>query len=183
VIATASHAYERHADRSVAVAAPNDAVFALLDDPHRLAAHMERRSWRMAWGRFVVRTDDAGGRAVGSHIGLTGRVLGLRLGLDEVVVVRDPPREKRWETTAPPRLLVIGPYRLGFRLDSTAKGSDLQLAIEYDLPGRGLARAFGRLFADLYARWCLRRMADEACQAFPDPGEGTSSLALPAHGK
>ncbi len=178
-MATAGRTYPRSAARKVRVSAPAEAVFDLLDDPHRLAGHMERRSWRMAWARFEVSTDEAQGRAVGSHIRLTGRVLGLRLGLDEVVVVRDRPREKRWETTSPPRLLVIGDYRLGFRLETDGSATDLHLAIEYELPAGGLQRALGGLLAGTYARWCLRRMGGEAGRTFPDASGRDTRVARP----
>jgi hypothetical protein len=161
------------------VPAPVEQLFDLLDDPHLLAAHMQKRSWRMAWGRFDVSTDAGDGRRVGSHIRLEGRVLGLRLGLDEVVVVRDRPTEKRWETSSPPRLLVIGHYRLGFRLSASPGGTQLTVGIGYDLPARGVPRQLGRLFANLYARWCLSRMADEASRRFPDAAAGNSGLSRP----
>lgn len=63
-------------DRLRAVAEP---VFAHLDDPRRLSAHMNRRSWRLGWGRMDLQLDERGGRAVGSRIRLTGRVFGVRL--------------------------------------------------------------------------------------------------------
>ena len=44
---------------------------------------------------------------------MNGRILGLKLSLDEVVTERDPPARKVWETVGVPRLLVIGPYRMG----------------------------------------------------------------------
>ena len=84
---------------AVAVAAAPDALFALLDDPTRLGAHMQRRSWRTAGMRMDYVLDERRGQVVGAPIGLRGRLVGLRLNVDEVVIERDPPRRKVWETT------------------------------------------------------------------------------------
>ena len=37
------------------------------------------------------------GRSVGSHIRLSGRILGMQLYVDEVVTQRNPPFEKTWK--------------------------------------------------------------------------------------
>ena len=58
--------------------------------------------------------DESRGQAVGSHVRMTGRILGLDLFVEEIVRVREPLRRKKWETIGTPRLLVIGGYSLGF---------------------------------------------------------------------
>lgn len=121
----------------------------------------------MGWGRMELRMDDAAGREVGSRISLAGRVLGVRLSLDEVVTVREPPVRKSWETSGMPRLLVIGPYRMGFTITPvTADEVTLTVSIEYSLPDRGVSRILGRIFGHWYARWCTRRMVGDAQAAF-----------------
>lgn len=158
--------YERHAESSAVVAARPPAVFEFLDDPTRLTAHMEKRSWKMAWGRMVTTLDAKRGRAVGSRI-VEGRVLGIRLFLEEVVTVRRPPMVKEWETTGRPRLLVIGPYRMRFTVAEASRGrSAVLVSIDYDLPDGWFTAVLGRLFGASYARWCTRRMATEAQAAF-----------------
>lgn len=159
--------YQRHAQFSDVVAAGPPVVFEFLDDPTRLTAHMERRSWKMAWGRMGTTIDEQGGRAVGSRIVVEGRVLGIRLFLEEVVTVRRPPMVKEWETTGRPRLLVIGPYRMRFTVEEASPGrSAVLVSIDYDLPDGWFTAVLGRLFGASYARWCTRRMATEAQAAF-----------------
>lgn len=41
-------------------------------------------------------------QAVGSHVIMTGRMLGVDLSLEEVVRDREPPRRKEWETIGHP---------------------------------------------------------------------------------
>ena len=158
--------YDRHEEHAGVVAAPSAALFEHLDDQTRLSAHMSKRSWKMGWGKMETILDAQGGRAVGSHIVLRGRVLGILLDLDEVVTERVPPTRKTWETVGEPRLLVIGAYRIGFTITSrTTAASELCVTIDYDLPRRGLAFILGRLFGRSYARWCTRQMVAAAQHA------------------
>jgi hypothetical protein len=93
-------------------------------------------------------------------------VLGIRLFLEEEVLVHEPPTRKEWETVGVPRLLVIGAYRMGFTLTPAGAGCQLRVSIDYDLPARGAARLLGRMFAGSYARWCTRRMVRDAVSHF-----------------
>lgn len=154
--------YSHHEESSAVVRAPAADLFARLDDQTRLSAHMSKRSWKMGWGRMEIVLDEMRGRSVGSHMVLRGRVLGVRLHLDEVVTEREPPLRKSWETTGEPKLLVIGPYRMGFDLTPMDSGTRLRVAIDYDLPRRGVSRLLGRLLGQWYARWCTRRMVQDA---------------------
>lgn len=158
--------FPRHAESVVAVEAPPEQLFELLDDHSRLSAHMTRRSWMMGGGRMVTATDERHGREVGSHIVIAGRVFGVRLALDEVVVERERARRKVWETVGDPRLLVIGSYRMGFEIDADGPRSRLRVFIEYALPQHGVSRLLGRLLGSWYARWCTRRMTADAVRMF-----------------
>ena len=167
-------AYPYHAESHGRLRASPERVFAHLDDHTRLAAHMNRRSWRMAWGRMNLQLDAQAGRAVGSRMRLEGRVLGARRSLEEVVTEHMPATRKVWETVGTPRLLVIGPYRMGFALvqggiGANGAGSDdatLTVFIDYALPNQGISRLLGRIFGHWYARWCTRRMVADAQAAF-----------------
>ena len=153
----------RHEAHEATVRVTPAVLFERLDDQTRLSAHMSKRSWKMAWGKMGTILDAQGGRAVGSHITLRGRVFGIRLELDEVVTRREPPTLKEWETVGEPRLLVIGPYRMGFTITPREHGcSALRVVIDYDLPSRGVSRLLGRLFGPEYARWCVKRMVTDA---------------------
>ena len=96
---------------------------------------------------------------------MSGRVLGLKVSLEEVVTEREPPFGKSWQTVDA-NLLVIGQYRLGFALSPSGDRSLLRVFIDYELPQRGLARWLGRLFGRTYARWCTERMTKDAAAHF-----------------
>ena len=109
-----SHRYES----TGFVQSPTDQVFAHIDDHTRLSSHMGEPSWRTGGGRLETLIDEGRGQKLGSRIRLSGRVFGVELSVEEIVVERDPPRRKVWETTGAPRLLVIGHYRMGFELSA-----------------------------------------------------------------
>lgn len=164
---SAPDGYPLHHASEVDVAADAATLFAHLDDHRRLAAHMSRRSLMTLGATLRVDADAQQGRAVGSVIGLSGRVLGLPLRVDEVVVVHEPPRRKTWQTLGEPRLWVIGAYRMGFEIAAHGARSRLRVFIDYRLPAGGrVARWLGRGFARAYAAWCTERMAADAARAF-----------------
>lgn len=158
--------YPRHHRSEADVAADPQRLFVHLDDPRRLASHMEKPSLMTAGSSMHFETDAQHGQAVGSVIRMTGHVLGLRLNLEEVVIEREPPLRKVWQTVADPRLLVIGAYRMGFTIAPQGRGARLTVFIDYRLPPRGLAHGLGLLLGRAYAAWCTKRMTNDAAAAF-----------------
>ena len=154
--------YRRAEETTAEVHAPPERLFDHLDDQARLGAHMEKPSMMMLGGRMTYAFDQAKGRAVGSVIEMGGSFLGIRLSVEEVVTERDPPRRKVWETRGRPRLLVIGAYRMGFEITPSGANSRLRVFIEYDDPLSPIGRLLAGGFAPMYARWCVKRMADDA---------------------
>jgi hypothetical protein len=147
------------------LAASAQVAFEYLDDFRKLSAHMEQPSAMMLGSRMEISTDVGGGRAVGSHVRMRGRMLGVQLSLEEVVVEREPPRRKAWDTIEA-RLIVIGQYRLGFELEPRANECSLRVFINYDWPRGALARLTAALCAKTYARWCTERIAADARRHF-----------------
>lgn len=157
--------FPRHEEVSGPVHGRSDEVFAFIDDHARLSSHMSERSALMGGGRMTLSVDEGHGQRVGSHIKMGGRVFGLRLELDEVVTVHEPPRLKTWETVGQPRLLVVGHYRMQAEVaDAPGGESTLRVSIDYALPDRN--RWLGQLFGAAYARWCVRSMFRSAQEAF-----------------
>ena len=116
-----------------------------------------------------IDVDERLGQQVGSRIRVAGSVLGIKLAVDETVIERDPPRRKVWETIGPPRLLVIGPYRMGFEITSSGDAARLRVFIDYSLPTGLVSRWLGYLFARYYAKWCTERMVGDAAKSFAHP--------------
>ena len=88
--------------------------------------------------------------------------MGLPISLEEVVIERQPPRRKSWETVGQPHLLVIARYRMGFDVTPDGASSRVRVFIDYELPPTAPQSWLGRLFGGAYARWCITRMAEDA---------------------
>lgn len=136
---------------------------------------MNKSSAMMLGSRMDTEMDAAAGRAVGSHIRMTGRLLGIPLFLEEVVTERVPSRRKTWQTIGTPQLLVLSEYTMGYEITPEAPASRLRVFIDYGLPARGLSRWLGRLFGRTYARWCTQRMVQDAAAYFNQPASQDAS--------
>lgn len=94
-------------------------------------------------------------------------ILGLTLDVEEVVMQREAPLHKCWRTVGTPHLLIMGHYEMGFVITPESNASLLRVHITYELP-KGAWRLAGWVLGHLYARWCVRRMADDARLHFAD---------------
>lgn len=148
------------------VATSPERVFEYLDDPTRLGRHMSKPSGMMLGGSMSYEFDERGGREVGSVIRMSGAILGLRLAVEEIVTERIPPRRKAWETRGPQRMVVIDSYCMGFELENEDGGARATVFIDYLPAQRGVSRFLGLVLAKAYARWCVRRMAEDAREHF-----------------
>ena len=155
-----------HNESAALIKAPVDRVFAYLDDPKALAAHMGESSLMMAGSRMLIDVDTDRGRVVGSKIRMQGRMMGISLSLEEVIIERQVPIRKVWETIGTPNLLVIAHYRMGFELTPRGDSSIVHVFIDYSLPTTFPGSWLGRLLGGVYARWCTKQMADDAARQF-----------------
>ncbi len=158
--------FPRQEVSSVTVRASADAVFAFLDTHDNIAAHMNRPSWAMLGGTMTTSLDNAVGKEIGSVINVQGQVLGVPISLAEIVVEREPPRCKRWETVGTPRLIVIGSYRMGFEIEPAATGCRVTASIDYEFPRTLPGKLVGRLVGPSYARWCVNRIVEAVAKHF-----------------
>ena len=155
-----------HDEYTALAKAPTDRVFALLDDPKSLSAHMGESSMMMMGSRMSIDVDADGGRVVGSKIRMDGRMMGIALSLEEVITERQVPSRKVWETIGAPKLLIIAHYRMGFELTSNGNSTQVRVFIDYSLPTTAPGSWLGRLLGGIYARWCTKQMADDAARHF-----------------
>ncbi len=154
-----------HDESSGPAHAPVEQVFAFLNDPKALEAHMGESSMMTMDSRMSINVD-AGGRVIGSKIRTDGRMLGIPLSLDEVITERRVSSRKVWETIGTPNLLVIAQFRMGFELTPLGDASIVRVFIDYSLPTTAPGSWLGRLLGGVYARWCTKQMAADAARHF-----------------
>ena len=155
-----------HDESSALANAPVERVFAYLDDPKVLSAHMGESSMMMIGSRMSIDVDADGGRVIGSKIRMQGSMLGIALSLEEMIVERHVPHQKVWETSGTPNLLVIAHYRMGFELTPKGASSLVRVFIDYSLPTKAPGSWLGGLLGGVYARWCTKQMANDAARHF-----------------
>jgi hypothetical protein len=63
-------------------------------------------------------------------------------------------------------MVVIDSYRMGFDIENKDSGAGATVFIDYLPAQRGVARLLGVVLATPYARWCVRRMADDVREHF-----------------
>ena len=159
-------AYERHYEQKVLLPVGAEELFSYADDFSKLSSHMNKSSSMMMGGSMETSVDQARGQAIGSHVRMTGKMMGIELSLEEIVTEREPPRHKAWETIGRQRLLVIDNYRLGFDITESDKSSKLRVFIDYNLPAARPLRWLGFLFGKFYAKWCVQQMVNDARKHF-----------------
>ena len=155
-----------HHESSGLANAPVEQVFAFLDDPKALAAHMGESSMMMMGTRMAIDVDADGGRVIGSKVRMHGSVMGIRLSLEEVITERQVPGMKVWETIGTPKLLVIAHYRMGFELTRQGNSSQVRVFIDYRLPINAPGSWLGHWLGAVYARWCTQQMVSGAARHF-----------------
>ncbi len=148
--------FQKHYKESVLIQASPEEIFVFADDHENFSAHMTKSSWMMGGGTMNIETDEGHGQKIGSHIRMSGRAFGFNLFLDEVITQYDPPRTKAWETVGEIRLLVIGHYKLGFKIEPQNNESKFIVFIDYNLPVKN--KWLGTLFGKMYAKWCVKQM-------------------------
>ena len=162
----ADHSFAFHHESSGPAHAPVEQVFAFLDDPKALAAHMGESSMMMLGSHMSINVDAGGGRVIGSKARMQGRMLGVRPSLEEVITKRQVPAMKVWETIGTPKLLVISHYRMGFELTRNGASSRVRVFIDYSLPSKPPGSWLGHLLGAVYARWCTKQMVMGATRHF-----------------
>lgn len=163
--------FERHCEKSVLINAVPEAVFSYADDHKNFSSHMNKSSWMMGGGKMETYADEGDGQKIGSHIKMNGKIFGLNLYLDEIITVYDPPVQKEWKTVGDIYLIIIGRYKLGFKIISKNNNSELKVYIDYDLPTSFPLRILGYILGAWYAKWCVNQMAFGTQKYFEHLGE------------
>ncbi len=156
----------KHYEESMFIKASVEELFAYVDDHKNFSSHMNKSSWMMGGGSMQTQIDEEKGQKVGSHIRMHGKVFGITLFLDEVIIKYEVPFHKEWQTVGDLKLLVIDHYKLGFEIEPKDNGSNFKVYIDYYLPESPGTRILGYLFGGMYARWCVQQMIKGASNQF-----------------
>lgn len=145
--------YEEHYEDSIFIPAPAQDVFNYVDDHSKYYSHVTKFA-QVAGGCMDLQMDEGHGQSVGSHIRLSGKVLGKSLSPEEVITKREPPHRKTWETVGIPKFLIVGQYNV--QIEPQGNGSVLRVTFYSDPPKE--SGALRRLFSKAYTKLCAREM-------------------------
>jgi len=157
--------YSKHLEKTSSISADASTIFDFIDDHVKFSSHMNKSSWMMGGGRMMTEVDEYKGQKVGSHIKMSGKVMGVNLFLDEVVTEYSRPIRKVWKTVGNINLLVIGNYQMGVELTPENNNTNLKVFIDYDLPSGG-SKVIGVIFGRMYANWCIDQMLNGVINQF-----------------
>ena len=156
----------RHFENQAVIPASGSEVFQYADNHANFSSHMNKSSWMMGGGSMNTHADERKFQKVGSHLQMEGTVFGVKLFLDEVVTKHEPPFNKECQTVGDLNLLVIGHYRLGFKITPDDNTSKLKVYIDYELPKSPKTYWLGILFGEMYAKWCVKKMLTDTQKHF-----------------
>ncbi|MBB3545140.1 MULTISPECIES: SRPBCC family protein [unclassified Rhizobium] len=164
--------YEDSAISTIDLLAPPQQVFAFLDDPTVVGAHMQKPSLMMLGASMEYEVDHGNGQVVGSIVKMRGRVLGMDVFVEEIVTERQPPWRKSWQTLGRPKLLVIDNYHMDFVIKPIREGSRVIVKIQYSYSRSPIGSWLGSFPAKAYAGLCVSKMTSEALKHFASPRNG-----------
>jgi hypothetical protein len=167
-----------HCETVESVQASPTALFAHLDRHDRASGKMKRSWLPGTWMHIDV--DERIGGSIGTHMRITGRVLGVPVSAEEVVTLHEPPFRKTWTTVGDVRLLIVGSYRMGFSIEPHGSSSRLRVFMDYRLPEQVAWRLIGILLCGTFARWYTGGLILDATTAFARSQE-PGLLSNPAH--
>ncbi|MBW9116402.1 SRPBCC family protein [Rhizobium cauense] len=159
--------YEDSATSTIDLQAPPQQVFAFLDDPTVVVAHMQKPSLMMLGATTEYDVDPGKGQAVGSIVKMRGKVLGMELLVEEIITEWQPPWRKSWQTLGRPKLLVIDSYHMDFVIRPITQGCRVTVKIQYSYSRSPVGSWLGGIPAKAYARWCVAKITSEAGNRFP----------------
>lgn len=148
--------YVQHYEDNVTLPASPEEVFAFLDDHTHFSSHMNKSSWMMGGSNMQTKIDSGHFKEIGSHIQMSGKIFGFEVFLDQVLISREMPYLKIWETVGTPKLVVIDHYRMTAKIEPKENGAVLHVSIDYNLPTKNIW--LGKLFGGYYAKWCVEQM-------------------------
>jgi hypothetical protein len=156
-------AYAKRYEDSAFIPAAAEDVFDYVDDHAHFYSHVVKFS-RVVGGRMELQMDEGRGRSAGSHLRLSGKVLGTSLSLEEVITRREPPHLKAWETVGTPKFLVVGRYQWNVQIQPQTGGAALRVSLDYDPPAK--AGWLRRLLSRVYMKLCAREMIEVTRNSF-----------------
>jgi hypothetical protein len=144
---------------------PPQLVFKMIDDLGVTGSHMTESSGMMMGTKLNLEYLSKVHNGPGTKYRWTGKMMGFKMDFTVEVSKWIAGQEKVWETVGEPKLVIYSWYRMALKVTPIESATNAELSISYKQPKGLLNRIISFLFADLYCRWCLKRMLTDAKKA------------------
>lgn len=149
-------------EKTKTYAASPEEVFDCLDNLSVTGMHMTKSSMPMMGSKMKIEFLSPHQTGLNTKYRCTGKVLWMPLDFTVVVTEWVRGREKSWETTGSPKMIIMSWFKMELIVSGNNLRSGARLSISYEKPKGILNRALCFLLAGWYCRWCLKQMLNDA---------------------
>ena len=139
-----------------------ETVFKTIDDLGVTGMHMTKSSMMMMGSKLHLEFLTENHIGLGSKYRWTGKMMGLKMDFTVEVTKWIKSIEKTWETIGSTRLIIYSWFRMHLLVAPAVDCATAELSISYKKPKGFFKKILSFLFADLYCKWCLRKMLGDA---------------------
>jgi hypothetical protein len=137
-------------------------AFSVIDDLGVTGAHMTESSAMMMGNKLNLTFLTPHHTGLGSQYRWNGSMMGINMDFTVKVTTWIDGKEKIWETVGPTKLIIYSWYRMHLLVVPHARGCQATLSITYQRPTEFLNKVLSFLFANIYCKWCLKKMLNDA---------------------
>src|SRR5687768_413257 len=148
--------------KSMRMQASAVAVFDAIDDLGVTGMHMTKSSGMMMGSKLHLQYLTENHTGLNSMYKWTGKMMGMNMDFTVRVTRWLKGIEKIWETVGEAKMIIYSWYRMHLIISEYHDHTLAKLSISYEKPNGWLAKVISFLFADMYCRWCLKSMLEDA---------------------
>jgi hypothetical protein len=141
---------------------PPALVFNAIDDLGVTGSHMTSSSAMMMGSKLHLEYLTKNHTGPGTKYRWTGKMMGMRMDFTVEVTRWTHAKEKIWETIGETDMIIYSWYQMALHVMPLEEGTKAELSLTYEKPKGLINQIISFFFADLYCRWCLKKMLLDA---------------------
>ena len=152
--------------RSAIIPAEPDNVFDFMDDYSKTGMHMTESSTMMMGSKLKLEQLSPNAIGVGATYRWFGKMMGMTIDFTQTVSQWVQGVEKEWKTNGDAKIIIMGWYRMYWKLKPVDGGTLATIGIDYTAPPQWYFKVLSFFFGGVYSRWCLNSMLRDTKKAF-----------------
>ena len=146
-------------------------VFSFMDDVSKTGMHMSENSMMMMGSKLILEQIPGPSKGIGATFHWYGKVMRMPVDITETVTTWRENREKVWETTGTPKIILLGWYRMILKTEPAKDGTCVSLQIDYTQPNGWFYKILYFFLSNWYCNWCLSNMLNDCKKSFEKQSE------------